>query len=66
MRKKYFSSHQGIEGNENADFLAKEATTDRTNEANISIPHQVLLASATKEKNGTEFGLRQVEPKYTI
>ena len=41
-------SHQGIEGNEKADSLAKEATTDRTNESNIPIPRQNLLASTTK------------------
>ena len=31
-------SHQGIERNDKADSLAKEATTDRTNEANIPRP----------------------------
>ena len=44
----WIPSHQGIEGNEKADSLVKEATTDRTNESNIPIQHQDLLASTTK------------------
>ena len=44
----WIPSHQGIKGNEKADILAKEATTDQTNESNIPIPHQDLLASTTK------------------
>ena len=40
--------HQGIERDEKADSLAKEATTDGTNESNIPIPHQDLPASTTK------------------
>ena len=39
--------HQGIEWNEKADSLAKEATTDRTNEADIPISHKNLPASTT-------------------
>ena len=47
--------------------FSKEGKTN-TLYSNIPIPHQDLLQlqrPKLKEKNGTEFGLRQIEPKYT-
>ena len=51
----WIPSHQGIEGNEKADSLVKEATTDRTIEANIPISHQDQLASTTKTEREEEW-----------